>query len=316
MKLDLSKKIVEFLSQEPEQKFTAREIAQWIFDNNPKAMIAKRKRSTAKDNKLNDDKALIQQIVAEIGSQRPLVQKKYPSVKTTEERPKKYYFTEKTDVQEVLDAEQVDATDTPTLSNHYLEKDLYKMLIEFLYAEQNIYAMRINEKRSKNTYGTGANKWLHPDIVAMEDLTSDWNEEIKGVVSEYSDKKTKLWSFEVKILINRSNLRESFFQTVSNSSWANYGYLVASQIEGHDTLKELRMLCKSYGIGLIKIDTANHLESEFLIPATEKHTIDWDIANRLALENKDFRDFIDNIRSFYRMGRVRETDWGISQSDD
>ena len=190
------------------------------------------------------------------------------------------------------------------------------MLIEFLYAEQNIYAMRINEKRSKNTYGTGANKWLHPDIVAMEDLTSDWNEEIKGVVSEYSDKKTKLWSFEVKILINRSNLRESFFQTVSNSSWAYYGYLVASQIEGHDTLKELRMLCKSYGIGLIKIDTANHLESEFLIPATEKHNIDWDIANRLALENKDFRIYVDNIRSFYRMGKVKETDWGISQSDD
>jgi uncharacterized protein len=162
MKLDLSKKIVECLSQAPEQKFTAREIAQWIFDNNPKAMDAKRKRSTAKDNKLNDDKALIQQIVAEIGSQRPLVQKKYSSVKTTEERPKKYYFTKKTDVQEVLDAEQVDATDTPTLSNHYLEKDLYKMLSEFLYAEQSIYAMRINEKRSKNTHGTDENPHISP----------------------------------------------------------------------------------------------------------------------------------------------------------
>jgi hypothetical protein len=29
---------------------------------------------------------------------------------------------------------------------------------------------------------------------------------------------------------------------VSNSSWANFGYLVAAEIEGQDTLKELRML--------------------------------------------------------------------------
>jgi hypothetical protein len=35
---------------------------------------------------------------------------------------------------------------------------------------------------------------------------------------------------------NRSNVRECFFQAVSNSSWANFGYLVAAEIEGQDTL--------------------------------------------------------------------------------
>lgn len=76
MKLDLSKKIVEFLSQTPEQKFTAREIAQWIFKNYPKECEAKRKCSNEKDNKLEDNNALIQQLVSEIGSKRPLIQKK------------------------------------------------------------------------------------------------------------------------------------------------------------------------------------------------------------------------------------------------
>ncbi|MCR4081861.1 hypothetical protein [Providencia stuartii] len=36
-----------------------------------------------------------------------------------------------------------------------------------------------------------------------------------------------------------SNVREVFFQTLSNSSWANVGYLVAAEITGDETLKEL-----------------------------------------------------------------------------
>jgi hypothetical protein len=76
----------------------------------------------------------------------------------------------------------------------------------------------------------------------MEDLTADWHQEIKQVVKEYADQKTKLWSFEVKLLLNRSNLRECFFQAVSNSSWSNLGYIAAAEVEGLDTMKELRML--------------------------------------------------------------------------
>jgi uncharacterized protein len=92
MKFDLNKKIIECLQKHEEQKFTAREIAEWIFKNYQKECEAKRKRSTATVLKIEDNNALIQQIIAEIGSQRPLIQKKYPFIKTTEERPKKYYF--------------------------------------------------------------------------------------------------------------------------------------------------------------------------------------------------------------------------------
>lgn len=52
-----------------------------------------------------------------------------------------------------------------------------------------------------------AGKWLYPDIVALEDLSRDWNREIKDFVQQYADKKTKLWLFEAKILLNRSNIR-------------------------------------------------------------------------------------------------------------
>nr|WP_052646286.1 hypothetical protein [endosymbiont of Acanthamoeba sp. UWC8] len=75
MNLDLSKKIIEYLSKHPGQKFIARDIAEWIFEIYPDECEAKRERSKAIVNKLDDDQALIQQIIAEIGARRKHMQK-------------------------------------------------------------------------------------------------------------------------------------------------------------------------------------------------------------------------------------------------
>ena len=45
---------------------------------------------------------------------------------------------------------------------------------------------------------------------------------------------------------------------------------VTAEIEGQDTLKELRMLFAAHGIGLIKLDVDNPSESQVLIPARER----------------------------------------------
>tara|TARA_Y100000588_G_C13543868_1_gene623176 strand:- start:8 stop:352 length:345 start_codon:yes stop_codon:yes gene_type:complete len=112
-------------------------------------------------------------------------------------------------------------------------------------------------------------------------------------------------------LVNRSNVREVFFQTVSNSSWANFGYLVASEIQGSETLRELGILSSLHGIGFIRLDIENPSESQIMIPAKEKTKIDWDTANRLAEENKDFLKYIKLIRQFYQTGDIRKSDWDL-----
>jgi len=180
-----------------------------------------------------------------------------------------------------------------------------------LWAEFEVYSKRIDEKRSSNKRGPNGNRWLYPDLVGMEDLGVDWHQEVKDCVNQYSDKRTKLWSFEVKLLINRSNVRECFFQSVSNSSWSNFGYLVAAEIEGQDTLKELRMLFAAHGIGLIKLDVESPSESQVLIPARERGEIDWDTANRLATENKDFLEYVKLVKQFYQTGEARLVDWDV-----
>lgn len=308
---------VDFLKQNPEQKFTAREIAAWILKTYPDECRQKQNRSKAKVYPLDTDAALIQQITVEIGSQRPRLQKKNPKIKTTEARPRKFYYTDSSDSDEIERTES-SATASAADPNAAIikEHDLYSILSEFLWSELAIYSRRINEKRSRKSRSAGGNKWLYPDLVGMEDLSQDWHREIKDCVQQYADKKNKLWSFEVKILINSSNVREAFFQTVSNSSWANFGYLVANEIEGADTSKELRMLAGLHGIGFIKLDSENSSESQIMIPAKERTEIDWNAANRLAEENKDFLDYIKTVRQFYQTGEVHETDWDAKAQED
>ncbi len=312
MALNLAKVVLECLKARPEEKLTARQIAEWIFDAYPSE--CQEKKSNSRGDYIKTDGDLVQQLVAEISSQRPRLQKRNPELKTTEGRPRKYYYSEKSDVAEVSAAESAATAPTADTYDAKLgEHALYPLLSLYLWEEFGVYSKRVDEKRSSNKRGPNGNRWLYPDMVGMEDLGAEWHQEVRDCVNQYSDKRTKLWSFEAKLLINRSNVRECFFQAVSNSSWANFGYLVAAEIEGQDTLKELRMLFAAHGIGLIKFDADNPAESQVLIPAREKDEIDWDMANRLATENRDFLEYVKLVKQFYQTGEARSVDWDVSE---
>ncbi len=313
MALNLAKAVLGYLKERPDEKLTARQIAEWIFVTFPDECQAKKQSSQF----VSTDAELVQQLVAEISSQRPRLQKRHPELKTTEGRPRKYYYSEKSDVAEVAAAEGVIAAPMTVSSDAKLgEHAMYPLLSLYLWEEFGVYSKRIDEKRSSNKRGPNGNRWLYPDVVGMKDLGAEWHQEVRDCVNQYSDKRTKLWSFEAKLLINRSNVRECFFQAVSNSSWANFGYLVAAEIEGQDTLKELRMLFAPHGIGLIKLDADNPAESQVLIPARERDEIDWDMANRLATENRDFLDYVKLVKQFYQTGEARPADWDVPELDD
>lgn len=312
MALNLSNAVIEHLKTQPGHKLTARQIAEWIFTAYPTECAAKKQSSEF----LNTDAELVQQLVAEIGSRRPQLQKKHPELKTTEGRPRKYYYSEQSDSAEVAAAENTGGTD-PQHGNAAPtgELALYPKLSAYLWNAFGIYSKRIDEKTSSNKNGPKGNHWLHPDVVGLEDLGTDWNQAVRDCVSQYFDKRTKLWSFEVKLLLNGSNVRECFFQAVSNSSWADVGYLVAEQINDA-AFKELRMLSAAHGIGVIKLNKKDPAESEILLPARERAGIDWNSANRLATENKDFMNYVKLIKQFYQTGEVKKFDWDILESED
>jgi hypothetical protein len=152
----------------------------------------------------------------------------------------------------------------------------------------------------------GQNEWLHPDLVGVYFPFRDYKQETLEIQNHLSITSVKLYSFELKIALNFGNLRQSYFQAVSNSSWAHEGYLVAVEIDDDPTFKdEVRRLNNAFGIGIIKLNAENIYESDILFPARIKSDIDWDTVNRLAQENSNFNDFLKLITEDCKLGKVK-----------
>ncbi len=300
MPLKLRERVFQLLKENPDKRFKAREIAEWVHLFFPIETAEKIEKSSF----IRDEQSLLYQLVAEIGSNRPQWQKKYPNLRTTEGRPRRFYWTEKTELEEVEEAEaesgSVSRYDGESGQSDFTEHELYPKLIEFLRAEYSAKGARIDESKASNKRGKGGNKWLYPDVVAVDALTKNLNVEVVEALKHSGEQRARLWSFEVKKLLNKSNVREAYFQTVSNSSWANFGYLVAARIEGADAIKELQMLYAVHGIGLIELEPESPTESIVRIPAREKPNIEWTMCSRLADENSDFQDFMKRVRKFFQ----------------
>lgn len=113
-----------------------------------------------------------------------------------------------------------------------------------------------------------------------------------------------------------SNLREYYFQAVSNSSWANEGYLVCLEIKDDiELINELKRLNNAFGIGIIKLNKDDVSQSEILLPAVEKTNMDWDTIDRMICENKDFKEFMLEITEDLETGRVKSI-YDMVMSDD
>jgi uncharacterized protein len=192
------------------------------------------------------------------------------------------------------------------------ERHLHPLVAFFakLYMDGMYVKTIFHEKSSKKSFA----EWLHPDLVGVRfpELNSDALE-LATIVGEHP---IKLCSFELKLSLGFSNLRESFFQAVSNSSWAHQGYLVASDI--HESLEfhaELKRLSSSFGIGVISLDADNPEDSSILFPATERDSLDWESVNKLASQNPDFSQFLRDVRIDLEGKKVHPAEYDKIETD-
>lgn len=189
----------------------------------------------------------------------------------------------------------------------YNERDIHPLLVKYINEDQHFkaYSKTIYHENSKNRK-KGQNKWLHPDIVSVYFPFSDFNKLTTSVQKSLSVSSLKLFSFELKLYLDFSNLREYYFQAVSNSSWANEGYLVCLDImDDAELITELQRLNSAFGIGIIKLNKIDLSQSEIIFPAIEKNSLDWITIDRLISENKDFERFMLEITEDLNNGRIK-----------
>ena len=182
----------------------------------------------------------------------------------------------------------------------FKERDLHPLLAYFAYANpsfnrgRSIYTKTIlHEKSVKQGY----NEWVHPDMVGFYLPIEDWRPEVIEFNRLSDNNSIRLFSFEIKKALSKANYRESYFQAVSNSSWAHEGYLVAAEIlQDDDFLSELERLAASFGIGIIHLDLTDIDSSSVLYPARIKGTLDWETINKLCDQNPDFEKFVEDVK--------------------
>lgn len=204
----------------------------------------------------------------------------------------KYYLTK---IEKTLSIDQfvssIDLDKIKPKKNDYQERDLHKLLSSFLKITDTFSKTIFHEQSlsGKDSH----QKWIHPDLIGIQflNLQSKINQTFLKAINRLDT--FKISSFEIKKEINSDyELKKSFFQAVSNSSWANYGYLVAFEIS--DSLNdEMERLNQSFGIGIIELKS-NPYESKILFPSKYKE-LDFKTIDKLCNINKDFEKFIEQI---------------------
>lgn len=285
----------DFLRQNPGVRINSRDLAQAIVDAHPDEAAYKK----ATSSQILDDQSLVLQVQAQIGASWRGIVKKFEKIIVTADRPRLFYW----DAENEIESSGYLPNGEQSLESRTLESSLYPILRDFLEQEKSVFSMRIDEKRSKGKGGSGSSHWLHPDLVGIQLLSKNWGKEAQTLAKFYGTELIKIWSFEVKVSLTISNARSSYFQAVSNSSWSHFGYLVAEKIDQR-ALEELEILSSAHGIGVMLLDSSVISNSSVLIPAQERSGINWNSANRLAEENRDFANFLKSLERLHQTGDV------------
>lgn len=224
----------------------------------------------------------------------------------TDSRPKRFYLKNMADKIDLYENIIPEEPITKKKIIDFREKELHKHLAFYAYYYMQCYTKTINHSSSnKKEFG----EWVHPDMVGCYYRTQDWKNEVADFSNAIGIRSIVLYSFEIKRELSFKNLRESFFQCVSNSSWANESYLVAAIIsDDEDFMKELERLSLSFGIGVIELNMEDPHSSELIIPAKHKKDLDFETINKLAMNN-DFRSFLTTIKTDFKSGKVYDKEY-------
>ena len=185
--------------------------------------------------------------------------------------------------------EKKDDSQSSESAKHFDERSLHKLFCSFL-RTRGIYAKTIFHEKS-STKGDNAQKWIHPDIVGVQ--FEDFKNDATLALLKATEPKESIhiYSYELKRRIESDyQLKQCYFQALSNSSWANFGYLVAFEIN-EDLDEEIARLNNAFGIGIILMQ-AN--DSKILYPAKEK-SLDYNTIEKLNNLNPDFCEFIKKL---------------------
>lgn len=192
----------------------------------------------------------------------------------------------------------------------YKEKDLHPVLVKYVDSNQHFKCMAKTINQSTITINgrspaKRANMWVYSDLIGIYFPYNDFESTSLETMKYLNENPFKIYSFEMKTRIDISNFKEYYFQAVSNSSWANEGYLVCDDLDNDaDLLDELRILNSAHGIGLILLDKEHPEQSQIILNARYNEKLDIFMLNKLILQNKDVSEVFKCINDSCKLGKI------------
>lgn len=202
----------------------------------------------------------------------------------------RYYLSKFKDEISFLPEPATPAHKKSKTSEPFHERDLHPLLVTFLHGQGILAKTIYHEQSNKNEEHQ---KWVHPDIIGVHFV--EYSNKVCHNFFRATNKEmsVEIYSYELKKSISSDyDLKRCYFQAVSNSSWANYGFLVFLELD-NNLQEELERLNESFGIGAILLKPNPH-ESKILFPAKHKE-LDFKTINKLCNINENFKLFFEQI---------------------
>lgn len=238
--------------------------------------------------------------------------------KQVSKRPALFALTEQEFSEKFVASRSAEAEES-VKETKYNERSLHPVLVKYLDTNAHFNCLtktifhEVSKKKSKN-----ADKWTHPDLIGIYFPFKDYEKLTLDTLALLNEKSYKVFAFEMKINITLANLREYYFQAVSNSSWANEGYLVAPNIsDDDDFMSELSLLNNAFGIGVIKLNIEFPEQSEILFYSKLRNSIDINMLDKLISKNNNVQEIFNNLVESNQLSRiVNKNDFDEVLNDD
>ena len=174
------------------------------------------------------------------------------------------------------------------------ERSLHALLCAFLNSDSDDNFTKTIRHEISSSKDDEAQTWIHPDMVNLR-LQLPRAAVCQSLLNSLRKNDSMvLSSYELKRCIHSDNeMKRYFFQAVSNSSWANYGWLVALDIDETKLHEEMERLNRNFGIGIIHLKP-NAFNSRILFPAKYR-SLDFRTIDKLCSVNADLHEFIDHV---------------------
>ncbi|MCH5336227.1 MAG: HrgA protein [Campylobacter sp.] len=213
------------------------------------------------------------------------------------EQPRTFWLKSREKELKNLKTNELEIEDFARQKRAFNERDLHSLFVKFLKdSEFDAYAKTIYHEVSTKSQ-KGKDKWNFPDIVAVHFPFNDYRDETLTLAKHTNQNQVEIYSFELKVALDWGNLKESYFQAVSNSSFANEGYLVVFEdIDDKEILEEIERLNQSFGIGLLQLGLD---DIKIIFPSKERE-LDFETIDMLIGKNPDFKKFIENVNKDFK----------------